>query len=525
VRLGKNSIFRYKYATDDYGRPLRTGLYNGTPPATIPLTLEPTELYTSNFYDGSLPIEKGKLKRDSVRVFDAANTWLTTTFNFDAYGRVSGSTGNNYLMPADMSAETASFTYDFADHVLQETRNTKQSASVTHTITEKHEFDAWGRNTINKHKLNAGAEVTVSNLNYNWKSELIEKNLGYVTIAGINSYLQSIDFQYNAQGWLRTINSSVLGGSNVALQNCAVAPNPGAVSFNANPDNNDLFYLELNYDQVLPVLGGTLRKNGNIAQAIWRIRGRERLSYNLTYDYLNRLNAASFRGINDAGTALNNSNAYNENLTYDERGNILTLYRTGKYKAAGQSCWTDAVTDQLAYTYQTGYNRLQKISDSAPAASKPYGWHNHKSAPSTAQYAYDANGNLTADPYKGMAVAYNFLNLPRQMLWTDAGGAEKTVDIVYDATGRKLRKTVTDVGVLQYRQDYLGKLEYRFTTAGGLQPEAAYFSDGRVYNNGGAWRYEYYLKDHLGNIRLSFTDKNGNGVIDTLSKEILQVER
>ena len=32
----------------------------------------------------------------------------------------------------------------------------------------------------------------------------------------------------------------------------------------------------------------------------------------------------------------------------------------------------------------------------------------------------------------------------------DAGGAEKTVGIVYDATGRKLRKTVTDAGVLQY---------------------------------------------------------------------------
>ncbi len=135
---------------------------------------------------------------------------------------------------------------------------------------------------------------------------------------------------------------------------------------------------------------------------------------------------------------------------------------------------------------------------------------------------------VVSAPYKGMAVAYNFLNLPQQMLWTDAGGAEKTVDIVYDATGRKLRKTVTDVGVLQYRQDYIGNLEYRFTTAGGLQPEAAYFSDGRVYNNSGAWRYEYYLKDHLGNIRLSFTDKNNNGVVDvtnTTTNEILQVER
>ncbi len=99
-------------------------------------------------------------------------------------------------------------------------------------------------------------------------------------------------------------------------------------------------------------------------------------------------------------------------------------------------------------------------------------------------------GNLVSDPYKGMSVAYNFLNLPKQMLWSDAGtGAEKIIDILYDAKGRKLRKTVTDNGALLYRQDYNGSLEYRFTTANGLQPEAAYFGDGRACYNTGAWRW------------------------------------
>ena len=59
---------------DDYGRPLRTGLYSGAAPGYIPLALEPSDVYVKNYYDGTTTIEKGRLKRDSVRVFDAANT-------------------------------------------------------------------------------------------------------------------------------------------------------------------------------------------------------------------------------------------------------------------------------------------------------------------------------------------------------------------------------------------------------------------------------------------------------------------
>ncbi|MBK8195273.1 MAG: hypothetical protein IPK76_19430 [Lewinellaceae bacterium] len=84
---------------------------------------------------------------------------------------------------------------------------------------------------------------------------------------------------------------------------------------------------------------------------------------------------------------------------------------------------------------------------------------------------------------------------------------------------------MTDGGALQYRQEYVGGIEYRYTTAGGTVLEAIYHAEGRVYNNGGTLRYEYVIRDHLGNTRLTFTDKNGNGVVDvtnTASNEILQ---
>ena len=372
---------------------------------------------------------------------------------------------------------------------------------------------AWGRLKSNTHQLDNGATTTISDLNYDWKNQLIEKNLGKTAT---NSYLQSLDYTYNDQGWLQTINNATLGGTNVTLASCT-APNPSAAS--STPDNNDLFYLDLKYDVLQSGLSGTVQKNGNISQVVWRIRGRERQSYSLTYDYLDRLQNSTYADITDAGTP-NASNAYRENLTYDARGNILTLDRYGRTPFG--ACFTVGQIDNLAYTYNTGANTLQKLSDSAPITTKQYGWHNTTGAPSTAQFAYDANGNMTSDPYKGMTVLYNFLNLPRQMSFSSG---TKTIDVLYTASGQKLRKTVTDNGVLQYRQDYVSGIEYRYTTAGGLTMEAVYHAEGRVYNNSGILRYEYAIRDHLGNTRLTFTDKNANGVVDvtnTSTNEILQ---
>jgi RHS repeat-associated protein len=328
---------------------------------------------------------------------------------------------------------------------------------------------------------------------------------------------------------MTSINGPSLGGTAISFPACPTAqgmPNPGAA--NATPDLNDLFSLELKYDALQANIPGTTNKNGNISQVIWKVRGRERQAYSLTYDYLNRMTAARYDNLNDAGTAVNNTNAWNENLSYDIRGNINTLTRTGKYKTTPTAtCWTDGQIDNLAYTYNANTNRLQKIADTAPVASIAQGWNNTAGAASTAQYGYDANGNMTTDPYKGMSITYNFLNLPTRFTFT----GNKIIDVIYDGGGRKLRKTVTDNGTVQYVQNYVGGIEYRTNSTVSLSLESIYHGEGRVFNtNTGtitadALRYEYAIRDHLGNTRLMFTDKNADGKIDittTASTEVLQ---
>jgi RHS repeat-associated protein len=509
---------------DDYGRVLKTGLYSGAVPSPIPTTMVPTDLYTENIY-GTTGIEKGKVKTAKVKVFDTPPNWLQSTNTFDIYGRISSSTGNNYLQLTDFSAETMSYIYDFADNVLKDTRVSKKTTTVSYTLNQTHNYDHWGRNTQNTHQVGTGTINTISQINYDWKNQVTEKNLGKTP--STTNYLQSLDYAYNDQGWLTTLNAASLGGTNTGLSACPTMPSPGAA--NATPDLNDLFYLELKYDALQSGLTGTAVKNGNISQVLWRTRGRERQAYSLTYDYLDRMTNARYDNISDAGT-VNNTSAWDENLVYDIRGNINSLTRTGKYKTSA-TCWTDGQIDALAYTYNTNTNKLQKITDSAPTVSKANGWNNPAAAPGTAQYTYDANGNMTADPYKFLSVEYNFLNLPKKMTFSLPSGAEQTIDILYDGSGRKLRKTVKDAGSLVYTQDYVGGIEYRTTLALSLSLESIGHREGRIFNtntgttSADALRYEYSIKDHLGNTRLTFTDKNGNGIVDVTSgtdNEVLQ---
>jgi len=74
------------------------------------------------------------------------------------------------------------------------------------------------------------------------------------------------------------------------------------------------------------------------------------------------------------------------------------------------------------------------------------------------------------------------------------------IEFNYDAAGMKISKT-TNTGVTK---NYAGGIEYS-----GSNLEAIYTSEGRATPNGANYRYEYSIKDHLGNSRLMFQDSSG----------------
>ncbi|MDC6384634.1 polymorphic toxin type 8 domain-containing protein [Muricauda sp. SK9] len=114
---------------------------------------------------------------------------------------------------------------------------------------------------------------------------------------------------------------------------------------------------------------------------------------------------------------------------------------------------------------------------------------------------------MTKDDNKGItSIAYNHLNLP-----TSIATGSGTISYVYDAAGTKLEKEVSvgsSVTVYAGNFIYLGNattqtLQFFSTPEGYVTPDGM-----------GGYDYVYQYKDHLGNVRLSYSDGNGDGDID-----------
>jgi RHS repeat-associated protein len=131
---------------------------------------------------------------------------------------------------------------------------------------------------------------------------------------------------------------------------------------------------------------------------------------------------------------------------------------------------------------------------------------------------------MTRDPNKGIDIDYNFLNLPELITF----GTGEEIEIIYDAMGSKLQKIASKNGI-ETVKDYVGGIEYVTENATSIL-EAIYHEEGRVipiYDTSGSIdsvQYEYSIKDHLGNSRITFSDLDGNGklTIGGDNSEILQ---
>ncbi len=267
--------------------------------------------------------------------------------------------------------------------------------------------------------------------------------------------LQTIDYAYNVRGWLQQINNpnSTLG--------------------------NDLFAFKINYNTTDDT-ESTALFNGNISETHWKTANDNiKRDYAYGYDALDRIT----KGIDNTGR-------YNlTNVAYDQNGNILNLTRQG---------WKNGVSyanmDRLYYTYDQG-NKLMKVVDTG---NDNYGF---KDGTNTGNdYVYDVNGNMTVDRNKGITnIRYNHLNLPTVV--TING---KQIRYTYDATGTKLTKSVN--GVFTH---YDGGYVYE-------GPDLQFFKHSEGYvepNTNGSFDYVYQYKDHIDNIRLSYSDTNKDGIV------------
>jgi RHS repeat-associated protein len=151
--------------------------------------------------------------------------------------------------------------------------------------------------------------------------------------------------------------------------------------------------------------------------------------------------------------------------------------------------------DELVYGY-TGNQLLNVHDESFTDAGFKDG-----NTGSGQEYFYDANGNMIQDGNKGISsIIYNHLNLPSKIIMDDG----RFIEYIYDAAGIKLAQVVHDGDsvITEYDGEFIYSTKNDTTAI-----ELIHHDEGRIVQNEftDEWVYQYHIKDHLGNVRTTFT--------------------
>ena len=407
------------------------------------------------------------------------DAWISTHIWYDTQTRAIGSHTINHL-GGYTKTETE---LDFSGIPLQtKTLHKRLITDTEKIILETFTYDSQNRLKMHKHKIDNNPEEILSQNEYNELSQLISKKVGGTNAA---APLQTIDYAYNIRGWMTQINDPTNLGSDLFGYKIKFNEVEGLQT----PDTSDTDL------KVLP------KYNGNIAEVDWKsaAQSNETLKrYGYVYDGMNRLLAGFYQNSDNPSLR-----EYYEKATYDLNGNIKTMKRTAQRMGS-----TALLIDNLTYQYENAgaSNRLQKITDAVTIAQGyPY-----KATP--VNIGYDSNGNITAYQDKGISgIQYNILNLPKQITQNSV-----VTSYTYRADGVKVKKLFGTV-----ETQYLDGFQYKYTepwedpngTMANSEMKLRIIPTAEGYYDALRNMYFYNYTDHLGNVRLSYGDADGNGVV------------
>ncbi|MCK0115184.1 RHS repeat-associated core domain-containing protein, partial [Gelidibacter sp. F63206] len=456
----------------------------------MPATHDGQNILNHDNSPGTQKWTKGLATGSKVRVLDQVPAkWITTYTGYDTKGSpIYVKSVNDYLVTTDVVISTLDFT-----GAVEKTKSWHTKDNTTIETEDTFTYDHMGRLKKQTQELVGmkPTEVIVENT-YDDLGQLTGKGVGGKTTQG---RLQNVSFAYNIRGWLKQIND---------VENLG----------------NNLFGFKMNYNNnaegsaIAPAL-----YNGNISQTIWRTANdNTKRASAYRYDALNRITSGYFRKADANGALEQDAGRYDlYGVVYDKNGNIASLKRNGHTAVDAARIVTDyGVMDDLTYDYQPNSNKLMKVTDAALNTSG-IGEFNDLNKVGN-DYAYDANGNMVKDLNKEIGtsdvngITYNYLNLPTEVKFSDSN--TRKINYIYDATGNKLEKKVTE-GIEITRTYYAGNYVYQGSLLKFFNQPEGYVDAENGFD------YVYQYKDHLGNVRLSYSDLDLNGAIDP-NTEILE---
>ncbi len=303
--------------------------------------------------------------------------------------------------------------------------------------------------------------------------------------------VQGIDYMYTIQGWLKGVNSSSLAPDK-DMGKDGLPTDPLTQYVGRDEYGFSLNYFKGDYSSIATGVGNSSIPfhtidagvsnglnstnhrplyNGNISSMLVNIgklsmpdatgsgTTKGAVLYNYNYDQLNRLVAMdAYKGL----TAQNNSwenmislPHYQERISYDGNGNILTYKRNGNKTSQQQM-------DDLAYVYNfhtTGPlngklkdNRLKQVTDAVTNASA-YSESDILSGVSDIEtqaannYAYDSIGNLIKDTKENItSINWNVYGKIMDINFSFIADKPRRITYTYDAGGNRIGKRVEKYG-------------------------------------------------------------------------------
>ncbi|MEQ9298568.1 MAG: DUF6443 domain-containing protein, partial [Cyclobacteriaceae bacterium] len=409
-----------------------------------------------------------------LRLLDGNGTWLTSVSYYNDDYELIQSVGDNHLGAKDRSLTWYNYTGSvntevtlYNEGITNGAANTPQQVEITRSYT----YDHRDRLLSVNHQIDDNEVVTLTSFEYNELGETIRKDLH--ATASQPLALQQLDYSYDIRGALTTVN---------------------------NPDNPndgqgglpDVFGMGLSFEHGFD----QGHFNGQLSGMSWFNRSALELTptvnhFGYQYDDMGRMSLADYTStdVDDFTVRVDR---------YDQNGNILKLTRQGK------SGDMDGKIDDLYYVYDG--DRIRKVSD---LSQQDEGYAD--GADDEEELHYDIAGNLVGEENKGIQqITYNDLNKPIRITLDNGDYLSYT----YDAAGMKLTSSVYVGGALVDSTIYHGELQYQ-ANATDVRLGQIFHEEGRIVENiidhpvtspvqPHGWNkldYQYYLTDHLGNIR------------------------
>ncbi|MBW1298310.1 RHS repeat domain-containing protein [Aquimarina litoralis] len=466
----------------------------------------------------------------SGNVAKTYNENTTTYYSYDIYGRTQWIVQNI----TGLGTKTIDYEYDPITNQVNRVLYQKHSASDLFIHRYTYDKDDYSLTKV---------ETSTDGITYKEHASYIYNEIGELSRLDLAQGLQGIDYIYNLNGALKSINS------------------PNLMDINDQDGNpSDLFGMDIHYYKddykrtgtpraVPSTTNGIEQYNGNIKAITWKTAGIDDNNpdtYYYTYNKNNWLTGASFNTqVNEAdlsiplqetrnqtvtatetveartsivleqgfhiiassaktfsariatdGTVQGNGDYNVSNITYDANGNIQSLTRN-KDTYQGSN-----VMDQLSYTYKTDKpNQLLRVDDAAGdvVGADDIGDQNGNN------YVYNEIGQLIENKEEKISYLYN----TRELVAEIQRDGIPLVKFFYNDENHRVRKEFYNPtnGNLVYTEFYIRDAAgttmaiYRKDSNGTNLVENTIYGANRLGIHKADGSSYYQLTDHLGNVR------------------------